>query len=267
MEDLSHPGGNARTLRIHGSASTAVLKTYRSARTFRQELRAYRDWVPALAETPRLIDHRREPPPALLLQALPGEPVSSASLPVEAERRLHGRAGRWLRALHAVPFRDPDPVPLEEGYRRRILAWDEATVESIDAELRGWLHERLHDLPSRLRGASRVPCHLDFEPRNWLVDEDGRWVGVIDFEHARPDHPLADLARLAAYVWPARADLARGFLDEYGAPSGAADVGAVDRLALFEVARRLAWATDHGDANLIRSARAALAARGAPVGS
>jgi Ser/Thr protein kinase RdoA (MazF antagonist) len=69
---------------------------------------------------------------------------------------------------------------------------------------------------------SLVPCHGDFIPRNWLVADDGKWVGVIDFEHSRYDAPEADLAFLwdgeLAELPDHRTALLRGYggLDEWG---------------------------------------------------
>jgi hypothetical protein len=39
------------------------------------------------------------------------------------ERAAHRRAGYFLRALHALPERDHDPVPLGQAVRLRYAAW------------------------------------------------------------------------------------------------------------------------------------------------
>jgi Ser/Thr protein kinase RdoA (MazF antagonist) len=74
-----------------------------------------------------------------------------------------------------------------------------------------------------------VPCHLDYTPRNLLcwtnqltptseVHENSSApnIGVIDFEHARPDLAARDLVRMATRIWPGRADLEEAFLCGYG---------------------------------------------------
>ena len=59
-----------------------------------------------------------------------------------------------------------------------------------------------------------MPCHRDYTPRNWLVKDGVQYV--IDFEHARLDVWLADLARLHLGIWPDRPDLKEAFLAGYG---------------------------------------------------
>jgi Phosphotransferase enzyme family len=58
-----------------------------------------------------------------------------------------------------------------------------------------------------------VPCHRDYTPRNWLARDGVQYV--IDFEHARLDVWLADLAWLHLGIWPDRPDLKDAFLAGY----------------------------------------------------
>ncbi len=57
---------------------------------------------------------------------------------------------------------------------------------------------------------AEVICHNDFAPHN-CVYEDGRAVGVIDFDFASPGPRLWDLAYLAYRIVPLTADTADGF--------------------------------------------------------
>ena len=59
-----------------------------------------------------------------------------------------------------------------------------------------------------------MACHRDYTPRNWLVKDGVQYV--IDFEHARLDVWLADLARLDLGIWPDRPDLKEAFPVGYG---------------------------------------------------
>jgi hypothetical protein len=69
-----------------------------------------------------------------------------------------------------------------------------------------------------LMGVPRgVPCHLDFQPRNWLVNTCGD-LSLVDFEHARVDLPVRDLVRLRFRIWPDRPALREAFLTGYGRP-------------------------------------------------
>jgi Ser/Thr protein kinase RdoA (MazF antagonist) len=75
-------------------------------------------------------------------------------------------------------------------------------------------HEAEVETLSGLPCPGQVPCHRDYTPRNWLVKDGVQYA--IDFEHARLDVWLADLARLHLGIWPDRPDLKEAFLAGYG---------------------------------------------------
>lgn len=285
VERLGSAGGNAATYAWHGRDGTAVLKVYRAIRPFRQEVRAYREWLPSLVEVPKLLAVRERAPYALLLERLQGAPLaalgrdsaaavhphaaadSAVASGSEAEAEAHRRAGRWLRRLHSVPFEDRDPLSLRDAYAarwRRLMA-PEARCAAVAADRLEWAWAQLREALPRIGSASRVPCHHDFEPRNWLVDHAGRWVGVVDFEHARPDHPLSDVARLAAYLWPRRPDLERAFWHGYRREPNPDVQAVIDAFAVSEAVQRLCWALEHRDGELAAAAEWALSERGAPA--
>jgi Ser/Thr protein kinase RdoA (MazF antagonist) len=135
----------------------------------------------------------------------------------------------------------------------------------VEPALAAWSTERLARAMPHLIESRRVPCHRDWEPRNWLVDDKHAWLAAIDFEHARPDHRLADLSRLAAYVWPARPDLREAFEAGYAEAWGEAEEAMIAAFAAFEAVQRWVWGHVHEDVELCASARSALIALGAPV--
>lgn len=263
VRDLSRPSSKARVFDWHGSTGRAALKVHASTRLFRQELRAYRDWLPDLDQAPALMAMQRSQPLALVLEWLPGTPLADRSLAPDQERQAWHDAGAWLRRFHALPFEDSDPLPLHEAYGRRIAVAGDATARG--QRLVAWLQGVFAPNFSDLAGASRTPCHHDFEPRNWLVEAGGEWLATIDFEHARPDHPLSDLSRAAAYFWPERPDLESAFWTGYGAAPSEAERRLVRAFAALDAVQRSSWADRHGDRQLAASARRALAALGAPV--
>lgn len=100
------------------------------------------------------------------------------------------QAGELLALFHA------QTVTVDGDYERREnekslawLAWPHriaaATVERLRAEIATW------PTPA----ATLVPTHGDWQPRNWLVDNDV--VRVIDFGRAAMRPALTDFARLA----------------------------------------------------------------------
>ena len=265
VEQLSGAGvAGAHVVAWYGRRGRGVLKAYRSPRPFGQERTAYREWLPDLPMVPCLLGERGAPPLALLIEHLPGRAAMTVALHLDAERAVHRAAGEWLRLLHGVPFHDVDPVRLPDAIDMRARGWMNAAGPGEAKAAARWANALLNDARGALAGAARVPCHRDFEPRNWLVGPDATLAGVIDFEHARPDHPLADLSRLAAYAWPARPDLEEAFLAGYGRRTEE-DRLLVRAFAALDAAQRLAWAEKRGDRTMQGSARAALRELGPPV--
>lgn len=270
VAELGSVTGNARTWLWEGEHGSGVAKVYRSHRTFRQELHAYQNWTPRLPHVAALLGFGTGSPPWLLFERLAGVPVSKLRLSEEQELALHAAAGVWLARLHELPI-DDDDIELEAAYRLRWQpVWEESLalalptpIEREPNALRFWVGDRLRAAIPALRGSARVPCHRDYTPANWLADASGSWVGVVDFEHARPDHPLADLARLAAYVWPVRPDLRAAFQDGYGPLPGSAEL--LDAMAVSEAWHRYQWGCRHDAEELIRAATTALSQQGAPV--
>ena len=181
VEPVARPGP-CRVWRL-GGESPLWLKRFASTRSFAQERGALRDW--GLERVPRVLG---EGPSALLLSHVDGE----APLTLEAWRA----AGRFLAAMQAGSGPDEDPLPLDEALARRFQAWRALAEGRLEAEvLRS--AEEVFD-PSLFAGERRVRCHRDFQPRNWRWGPGG--FGLIDFEHARYDHPLQDLVRVLDHV-------------------------------------------------------------------
>jgi len=202
------PHAESAVWRLEGRAS-AYLKAFRQPQKFVQERRAYRDWLPRLtlepgsALTPALLAESGTLR-ALLLTALPGSLAVHAPLTPRQGLEVYRQAGAFLRALHALPVGDDDPLPLGEAYRQRAKAWL-ARAESLVADpLVAWVGRRAGEAAGLLDalGTARVPCHPDFTARNWLVASapEGVRLAVIDFEHARPDFWLFDTEKLCAEV-------------------------------------------------------------------
>ena len=173
-------------------------------------------------------------------------------------------AGPWtptihafLRHLRAAGFRCvPEPLGMDDQGREILsllpgaaptyplpaFAWRDATLVAAAGTLRAF-----HDAgrgfvapPGGLwRSAPEAPaeviCHNDFAPYS-CVYEDGRAVGVIDFDFASPGPRLWDLAYLAYRIVPLSTDTADGFsgqerekrlavlLDAYGASDTMAEL-------------------------------------------
>ena len=88
-----------------------------------------------------------------------------------------------------------------------------ATLSTLDRRPRGRVRHHLHAL-SNLGPIAAVPCHLDYTPRNIIIQPTGD-VAAIDFEHARYDLSARDLVRLSTRVWPDSPHLCQALVEGY----------------------------------------------------
>ncbi|MGN9918420.1 phosphotransferase [Micromonospora palomenae] len=211
----SHAGhAGTRVLRastsVHGDV---VVKIHRSLERHHREVHAYRTWVPALGDrAPRLLAITDDPP-AIVITAVAGVPLTERQLDLEAEQRAYRQAGQLLKTLNAAgpPRLEPDWTAwLADRAEYWIHRAGDRITAARTAELRAHMRA-LRDLAP----LPALPCHLDFMPRNMIYGDD-EVVRLIDFEHSRYDLPARDLVRLATRVWPQRPDLCASFLDVYG---------------------------------------------------
>ena len=106
-------------------------------------------------------------------------------------------------------------------------------------------------------GAVRVPCHRDFVADNWLWSEAG--LGVVDFEHARADLGLVDLAKLCVDDWRRRPELARAFFTGFGRRLSTLERRQLEAVVALHGAASLAWGLRHADAGFVALGHRALA--------
>ncbi len=101
-------------------------------------------------------------------------------------------------------------------------------------------------------------CHRDFAPYNLLVDRRfkgaARW-GLIDFEHARVDAPLVDVARAVLTFGAVRGAVLRGYSSGVVSPALTASLHGFVLLDLLQTIR---WAERHADGPRAAWARATL---------
>ncbi|MCA9490722.1 MAG: phosphotransferase [Myxococcales bacterium] len=247
-EDRSWSHGVTRVFELWTASEHLWLKQHTQARKFDQELSAYLQWVPVLAEAgeraPGLID--REPAlRALVLTHLDGEPAPGD------DPAIHRQAGAALAALHAAPFVDHDPLTVREAILARLERWSREAAGLVPAEVVARVNLEIGDAEV-FAGARRVPCHRDFSPRNWLVHE-GRF-GLLDFEHAAPDLRWVDVMKLADDTWrlPGTRD---AFLDAYGRGWSEVDAQRIERLSWLHALSTWVWSAAHDDAAYLEHAR------------
>jgi len=149
-----------------------IAKQHLAAEKHRREVHAYRRWAPALgANAPQLLA-ADQATMTVLITALPGQPVDGAG-----DVPSHRQAGVLLRSFH-----DAEPLWPLDGFQywlaSHISRWREQCLPLLSARERQVIDQHLatlHGLGAPLGG----PCHLDYQPRNWVTDHAGT-LGVID---------------------------------------------------------------------------------------
>lgn len=210
LRTLSQPGTSEVLEGVDGDGTRWFAKRVDRLGQWAREVRAYRNWVPALGDrAPRLksADKRLQ---SLVISAVPGGrgPLF--------DPELHRTAGQLLSLFHHS--QSPRPAPDEFGGRMldQLDAWlaragglfTDAEVGFARSQARG-----LSEFPNLLHIAS----HGDYRPNNWLVGDDGI-VRVIDFGNSCWHFRAFDLSRLHYGPWWGRPRLAEAFLDGYGHP-------------------------------------------------
>lgn len=189
------PGLTRRAVqRVPASAGVAehASARARSLRAAEQERRALSEWGGRLTRlrAPRLLPPLPDDEPLRIrTEWLAGSPLDDAS-DWRDDLDLARTLGAGLAELHGLAG-DDDPMPLSEAIPRRLEGWlarDDGALAPFRDSLRAAVPT------TALARAVRVPCHRDVGPENVLVRPDGG-LALIDWEHARLDHPWTDALR------------------------------------------------------------------------
>lgn len=263
VKDCSWEHRMSSVLRLRDTGGrTWFLKRHGDRDRYDRELNAYREWAPALGDSAPRLRAFDDPLDAIIISAVPGEPAPWPGQGTEspAEQEIQRQAGMILRRLHEAQ----PPVPCHGFGAAKVKEFDQF------APLAGNLLTRCELAAARAAVAALdgtpcdglVPCHRDYTPRNWLVN-DGV-VRIVDFEWARLDTGISDLGRLELGIWADRPDLKQAFLAGYGLRlsdtdrvllRGCAVVTALWLIAYSLQTRRPAFAEANRDA-LLRLLRA-----------
>jgi hypothetical protein len=232
------------------SGEEYVVKKHADRDKHDREVHAYRYWTPALGSSaPRLVA-ADAPALTIVTTALDARPY-----PGPLTAAAHHHAGTILRRFHdAAP---PRPLPgYRDWLRDRAAYWTARAASFINAADLGNATAHLTAL-QQAADPDGVPCHLDFQPRNWLLGPAGH-LYLVDFEHARTDLPLRDLVRLRFRVWPAHPDLKDAFLNGYGHDLTSSDTETLQHLGALDALTAIARGNQNHDAQLIQYAQSTL---------
>ncbi|WP_148614188.1 aminoglycoside phosphotransferase family protein [Nocardioides rubriscoriae] len=175
-----------------------------------REVRAHQEWLGpwrATGHAATLVGADLEAR-LLVTTWLPGRLVEGTA--AQGAPATYHQAGVLLAVLHGqLAVVDPDHEARENA---RALRWlDEPHRIATDTE--ALLRDEIAAWPTP--PARLVPTHGDWQPRNWVVDDDGT-VRVIDLGRADLRTAASDLARLAAQDFRRDPALEAAFLEGYG---------------------------------------------------
>lgn len=133
----------------------------------------------------------------MLLTNVSGSHPDELELSSDESTEMYRLAGAAARSLHELPLDDPPDAPYSDHF---IASMERALALSqphLDADTIGWVRQAADD-GAAFEGSPYVNAHIDYSPRNWLVERrrDGLRLGVIDWKRARVDHWLQDVKRM-----------------------------------------------------------------------
>jgi Phosphotransferase enzyme family len=245
LADRSWDLGLAVVLEVRGAdGATVILKGHSELLRFEIEVDAYRDVVPAIADrAPSLLwsdpEHR-----VIALSPLQGVVMPEPHPDPQVERALYRDAGHLLRRLHGAlaPIElDAWPESQVEGLERWIARAPAGLLDPGDVD---YARARIAEL-SALPQPVGVVCHSDWQPRNWLVGEEG--ISAFDFERVRREWWCHDFQRLWWREWWGRPDLAEAHFEGYGACPSAEEVEMLTATSAAGHLTQIVWGTEQGD--------------------
>ena len=231
------------------SGEEFVVKQHLNRTLHEREVHAYRHWTTALGPSAPVLIAVDDAAMIIATSALPG---ASPETPVTLRQTCTARPACSCGASTKPSPRPPYPGT-STGSASGPPTGPSRAAPLLTPDDRAIIRDHLAavgqpDIPSG------GPCHLDFQPRNWLIGSPGD-VSVIDFEHARIDLPARDLVRLRFRTWPGRPDLRDAFLGGYGRSLSPAEDRLTWHLGALDALTALARGHENADPELVAIGR------------
>jgi Phosphotransferase enzyme family len=208
LADRSWPDGKSSVHQVRdGDGSSWFIKHHGDREWYSTEVAAYRRWVPLLGNRAPVLHAHNDSLCTIIVSALHASGPQSWR-----DDDVRRDAGVALRTLHGAesfgPWED-----IAGAKQAELERWSGRGVGLLsDAELE--IAKRSVTTLAELPAPERVPCHGDYTPRNWIIDN--RRVRVIDFEETQPDAWMSDIGRMTIGFWPGQSHLTDAVLDGYG---------------------------------------------------
>ena len=195
-----HREHSARTgvWKIGTSLGGYFLKLHKEKRKWHPEVYAYNNWISSYKPyLPELVGVFQENNiQGILVTAINGVPLRDIDLPESKTLNVYSCAGKLARNLHSSKRGTWFGIPNSEG--RPLGEHHSDPVEYMRADLNRWFSRalRLNCLSKSELKLARwalenlgvfsqeppIPINEDYTPGNWLVNQKGEFLGVVDFE-------------------------------------------------------------------------------------
>ena len=259
--------------RLRRGTDSVFLKLHKEKPKWHHEVWAYRQWAAAHgAHVPRLLAvYEAEDAQGIIISALEGTPLKDVTLDRPRTLNAYEVAGRIARRVHESQtgswfgLTDCRGQPLQFAYHD--------AVSYMKADLDHWanldkletlgcllpdekaLARWAHDHVEVYRDEAAIPINNDYSPKNWLVGDQGEFVGIIDLECMQWGLRVDSFAELWLKYFPGHPDLEDAFFAGYGSaprqekPDQAAGVQIKIGLA------NVIWGTEAGQPQAVERGR------------
>jgi Ser/Thr protein kinase RdoA (MazF antagonist) len=253
VADMSRGHGETVVFEVSdGDGARFYVKHYRTEAKWTAETLAYERWVPSLGSHAPDVVASFASEKLLLLTMAPG--TLATHVPNDLLQTVHRRAGSLLRRFHEsesmAPFDNFASWKLQE-----FREWRPTAAGILGGEELAFVESQIR-LLTQLPVPKRSPCHLDYTPQNWIVNDFG--LHIIDFADSAPEAWLTDLVRLSFGPWRGTPHLRKSFMAGYGIELTGSDRLAIGSLGALANARTIVWAYRHDDIASGEAARVAL---------
>lgn len=247
VADRSWPDGKSSVHQVQdGGGSSWFIKHHRDREWYSAEVAAYRRWVPALGDRAPVLHARNDGLCAIVVSAL-----RASGRQDWHDDDVRRDAGVALRALHsAESFGLWDDIAAAK--QADLERWTRRGAGLLSGTEAG-IAQRCITALAGLPAPERVPCHRDYTPRNWIIDN-GR-VRVIDFEETQPDAWMSDIGRMTIGFWPGKPHLTDAVLDGYGRRLSADDEATATCLFAVSAVKFIVLGTELGKRDFVARTR------------